>query len=316
MQTALLEIMCCPHCQGDLELHGEDRIGNEVTNGELKCHQCGKAYPIHDSIPRFVSSDEYTDAFTVEWTVFRTAQLDSQTGLKESDTTFQQFFNYPAEQLSGQRLLDAGCGKGRFAEIALNYGAEVVCVDLSYAIDAARQNLGHRPGIHFVQADIFELPFRHESFVGIYSHGVLHHTPNPPEAFAALVPLIRRGGFLTIMVYASYNKAYIRTTLYRKLTARLPKRVLVYLCYLAVPLYYVHKIPILGPFITRILLPVSVRPPTHRWRICNTFDLYSPKHVFFYDHIEVFNWFKRAGFAEIEPVHPESGVSYIGLRPA
>lgn len=316
MKESLLQMLCCPECRGDLRLERAEWVKGEVKAGSLTCAQCSQAYPIRNYIPRFVSSDAYADAFTVEWTVFRTAQLDSQTGLDLSDKTFRRFFNFPVERLAGKLLLDAGCGKGRFAEIALNYGAEVVCVDLSYAIDAARRNLKGRPGVHFVQADIFKLPFRAESFDGIYSHGVLHHTPDPPRAFESLVPLLGRGGFITIMIYAPYNKAYIQTTtLYRKLTTRLPKRLLLYLCYIAVPLWYVHKIPVLGPFITRILLPVSVNFPTHRWRICNTFDLYSPRYVFFYNHVEVFNWFKRAGLVNIEPVHPESGVSYIGVKP-
>lgn len=315
MRKEILDIICCPECHGVLLLRETEWADDEIKSGKLECAACGNLYPVRNFIPRFVSSDDYADAFTVEWTVFRTAQLDSQTGLKESDSTFLQFFNFPVGQLSGQRLLDAGCGKGRFAEIALNYGAEVVCVDLSYAIDAARQNLGSRPNIHFIQADIFNLPLRPEFFDGIYSHGVLHHTPNPPKAFQSLVPLLKAGGFFSIMVYASYNKAYIQTTtFYRKLTTRLPKRFLLILCYLAVPLYYVNKLPVLGPFITRILFPVSVNFPTHQWRICNTFDLYSPKYVFFYDHVEIFNWFKQDGFVNIEPIHPGAGISYIGLK--
>ena len=175
--------------------------------------------------------------------------------------------------------------------------------------------LGTRPHVHFIQADIFHLPFRPESFSGIYSHGVLHHTPDPPKAFQSLVPLLKPGGFFSIMVYASYNKAYIQTTtFYRKFTTHLPKRLLLYLCYLSVPLYYVNKIPVLGPFITRILFPVSVNFPTRQWRICNTFDLYSPRYVFFYDHVEVFNWYKQAGLVDIQPVNPGAGISYIGLK--
>jgi hypothetical protein len=77
----------------------------------------------------------------------------------------------------------------------------------------------------------------------------------------------------------------------------------------------VSKIPVVGPFITRILLPVSVRPPTHRWRVGNTFDLYSPKYAFTYDHVEVHEWFKRAGLVHITPVAPESGVTYVATKP-
>ncbi len=315
MREEFLGSLVCPECKHNLIVENAQWAQGEIESGDLSCTGCSQHYPIQQFIPRFVASDSYADAFTVEWTVFRTAQLDSQTGLNLSDNTFQQFFNFPAKQLAGKLVLDAGCGKGRFAEIALNYGAHVVCIDLSYAIDAAHKNLKDRVNIDFVQADIFKLPFRSETFDGIYSHGVLHHTPDPDGAFKALVPLLKQSGFFSLMVYASYNKAYIQTTtFYRKLTTRLPKRLLLYLCYLAVPLYYVNKIPVLGPFITRILLPVSVNFPTHRWRICNTFDLYSPKHVFFYTHHDVFQWYKQTGFTDITPVNPGSGISYIGAK--
>ena len=49
-------------------------------------------------------------------------------------------------------------------------------------------------------------------------------------------------------VYAKYNKAYLAMIeFYRRFTKRIPKRVLLKLCYIAVPLYYVGKIPVIGP---------------------------------------------------------------------
>ncbi len=317
MKEELLDLLVCLYCQGALELTDAQWSEGEIESGRLSCTGGKHFFPIRRFIPRFVQSDGYTDAFTLEWTEFQTAQLDSQTGLNLSDQTFRNFFNFPPAEMRGKRILNAGCGKGRFAEIALNHGADVMCVDMSFAIDAARKNLGCRRGVHFIQADIFKLPFRRESFDGIYSHGVLHHTPDPPGAFRALTPLIKPGGFISIMVYATYNKAYIKTTtFYRQFTTRLPKRLLLYLCYLAVPLYYVHKIPVFGPFITRILLPVSVNFPTHRWRICNTFDLYSPTYVHFFDHLDIFNWYKNSNLLDIQPVNQGNGISYIGFKAA
>src|SRR5262249_5395077 len=116
--------------------------------------------------------------------------------------------------------------------------------------------------------------------------------------------------------YANYNKAYLAVTeFYRRYTTRLPKRLLLKLCYVAVPLYYVSRVPVIGPFVTRLLLPVSVNPPTHHWRVGNTFDLYSPKYAFTYDHVEVTGWFERAGFARIRPVNPGNGIMYIATKP-
>jgi 2-polyprenyl-3-methyl-5-hydroxy-6-metoxy-1,4-benzoquinol methylase len=316
VKTELTELIVCPDCGADLRTELTDRSGSDIVSGVLVCVGDGHRFPIRDSIPRFVASDQYADAFALEWNSFRTDHLDSFTGLDYLDTQLQSCLTFPLDELSGKLVLDAGCGLGRFTEICLNHGARVVAVDLSGAIDAAYQNLRHRTGVHFIQADIFRLPLKQQSFDFVYSWGVLHHTPDPPTAFAQLPPLVKPGGRLMTFVYSSYNKAYLATTeLYRKLTTRLPQKLLLRLCYVAVPLYYVSKIPLVGPFITRVLLPVSVRPPTHRWRVGNTFDLYSPTYAFTYDHVEVYGWFRKAGLAEITPVAPDSGVTYVARRP-
>jgi SAM-dependent methyltransferase len=315
MREDLLELIVCPDCGAELGLQDERHCDAEVVAGWLMCAGGAHRFPIRDSIPRFVGSDQYADAFAIEWTAFRTAHLDSFTGLSYLDDQLQGCLDFPLDALEGKLVLDAGCGLGRFTEVCLNHGARVVAVDLSGAIDAARANLGHREAVHFVQADIFRLPLRPETFDFVYSWGVLHHTPDPPRAFAQLPPLVKPGGKVMAFVYARYNKAYLATTaLYRKLTTRLPKRLLLRLCYIAVPLYYVSKIPILGPFITRILLPVSVKPPTHRWRVGNTFDLYSPKYAFTYDHVDVHRWFQEAGLVDINPTAPDSGVTYVARK--
>ena len=316
MRLELLDLIECPGCGGAFEVRDVRRRDDEIESGSLVCRNGRHEYPIRHFIPRFVDEDAYADAFALEWHAFRTAHLDSFTGLDYLDRQFKEFIDFPAEALAGKLVLDAGCGLGRFSEVVLNYGGIVVAVDLSGAIDAARQNLGHRENIHFLQADIFKLPFRDETFDFAYSWGVLHHTPDPPLAFQSLPPLVRPGGKLMTMIYANYNKAYLATTeFYRHLTTRLPKRLLLKLCYIAVPLYYVGKTPLIGPFVTRILIPVSVRPPTHRWRVGNTFDLYSPKYAFTYDHVEVHRWYEHAGLTRITPVAPNSGIGYIATKP-
>jgi SAM-dependent methyltransferase len=311
----LLEILTCPDCEGELELREEQFVGDEIKEATIACAN-GHRFPVIDFIPRFVEGDAYADAFALEWTEFRTAHLERFTGLSYLDDQFSECVDFPLDSLEGKLVLDAGAGLGRFSEVVLNHGGSVVAVDLSRAIDAAYANLGDRGNAHFIQADIFRLPFRPQTFDFVYSWGVLHHTPDPPAAFKQLPRLVRPGGKLMAFLYANYNKPYIAVTeFYRRFTKRLPKRLLLKLCYIAIPLYYVSKIPVIGPFITRVLIPVSVRPPTHRWRVGNTFDLYSPEYSFHYDHVEVHRWFEQAGLECIRPVAPDGGVIYVGVKP-
>ena len=97
------------------------------------------------------------------------------------------------------RILDAGCGAGlatstRFAPGWRRSGNEFVGVDISSAIETARERLDGIEGTSFVQADILALPFRPATFDLVFSEGVLHHTPSTRRAFEALVRLLRPGG--------------------------------------------------------------------------------------------------------------------------
>ena len=144
MKQDLLDLIVCPDCGAELRVVDEVLSRAEIESGSLECEGEQHRFPIEGFIPRFVDSDDYADAFALEWNEFRTAHLDSYTGLDRLDTEFRSFLDFPIERLEGKLVLDAGCGLGRFSEIVLNYGGRVVAVDMSRAIDAARANLGAR----------------------------------------------------------------------------------------------------------------------------------------------------------------------------
>ena len=317
MRIELLDLIVCPDCQAPLDVVDPSMRGGEVQSGDLVSRGGGHRFRIRDYIPRFIDDGANADAFSLEWNTFRTAHLKRFTQLSYLEEQFNEFIDFPAERLNGKLVLDAGCGLGRFSEVVLDKGGSVVAVDLSYAIDAARENLHDREGIHFIQADIFRLPFRDGSFDFVYSWGVLHHTPDPPEAFRQLPPLVRPGGKLMIFVYAKYNKAYLATTnFYRRLTTRLPPT--------PIAEAVIHRpaaLPRLLDTRSRAVHhphpPTGKRPAPDAWLASgNTFDLYSPKYALACEHVEVYGWVEKAGLEAIRPVGAESGVSYIATKPS
>ena len=283
-----------------------------MVAGQLGCVKCGTIFPIVGGVPRFVSSDSYADAFSFEWNLHRTTQLDSSTGKTDSVDRFAQSLGFPLSELKGRLVLDIGCGTGRFAEIALNNGATVVGVDLSLAVDAAYTNIGTHPRMHIVQADVFRLPLAVDAFDVIYSLGVLHHTPDCRKAFEQLPPHLRPGGKVVITVYTDRNKYYcMSTNFWRRWTPRLPKRLLYALSHVAIPLYYLYKIPGLR-VIGMGLLPINMDPRA-KWRVLDTFDCYSPAYQSYHNFPEVFEWFEKAGLRDIRAIQPE--VTLVGSRP-
>jgi len=212
MKDKLLNFLVCPKCKNDFSLHKTVMDGNEIKEGILSCKKCLAEFSIRNYIPRFVASDSYTKNFSFEWKRWKRVQLDIYSGNKESENVFNTKTSLNKEDVKGKLVLDVGCGAGRFSEVVSRWGGEVIGVDLSYSVDAAFENIGIRENAHFVQADIFNLPFRQETFDIVFSIGVLHHTLNTKKAFNGIVAYVKQGGRLAIWVYSRHCYATIIIT--------------------------------------------------------------------------------------------------------
>ncbi len=258
MKPDFVEMLVCPKCHRSLRPPGGPDPGADIQSGELKCTE-GHTFPIVGGIPRFVDSELYVQNFGFEWNVHADTQLDNSAS-DESERTFRSKTGFTPELLRGKRVLG--------------------------------------PNVHIAQANVFELPFEDGTFDFIFSIGVLHHTPNTKAAFDNLPKLLRDKGKIAIWLYTSYGGIQWRfSDLYRRVTPRLPQRVLHTVSYASVPLYYVYKVPILG-FFLRWVLPVS-NHPKRQWRVLDTFDWYSPRYQWKHTYEEVFPWFEEHGLTDI-----------------
>ena len=314
MKREVVRILACPECKADLTPGVERAEGNEIMQGSLSCVACPATYPIRDGVPRFVADDSYASSFGRQWNWFRTVQLDSLNGTKESENTLGATTGWQDADYQGRLVLDAGAGAGRFAEIVANKGGEVVGVDLSRAIDAAFVNIGRRDRVHLVQADLFHMPFREGAFDLAYSIGVLHHTPDPRAAFDRVAAVVKKEGGLAVYLYAGYGPRLPRacSELVRGVTTRLPLPLMFWLSSLSVPAHYVYRLPIVGK-VLRVFLSIS-QHPNWRWRWLDTFDWYTPKHQWKFLYPEVVRWFRACGFTDITVF--DDPIRVRGVRPA
>jgi SAM-dependent methyltransferase len=298
LKRSALRILACPRCKGALELHVQAEQEHEVTEGDLTCRVCAGTYPIRSRIPRFVDSGAYADSFGFQWNRFRLVQLDSRNGTRSSELTLAETTSWTDADYRGRLVLDAGVGAGRFAEVAAKKGAEVVGIDLTRAVEAAHANVGHLDNVHLIQADIFAMPFRDETFDLAYSIGVLHHTHDVHTAFGKVAAAVKPGGMMAVYLYAAYGVDRHFSDALRVLTTRLPLRVMFGLSAAAVPLYYLYRVPVAGRILAR-LAPISLNPDW-RWRWLDTFDWYTPRYQWKLRYPEVLRWFRESGFTDIQ----------------
>ncbi|MFN2453680.1 MAG: class I SAM-dependent methyltransferase [Pyrinomonadaceae bacterium] len=109
---------------------------------------------------------------------------------------------------AGKRVLDAGCGQGRWTRSLLELGAVVTAIDYSEAgLKRTRQICGATERLTTRRVNLLELPddLRQQSFDLVFSFGVLHHTGDTWGALHNVAPLVGEGGALFLYLYGAQS---------------------------------------------------------------------------------------------------------------
>lgn len=188
------------------------------------------------------------------------------------------------EWFRGRRVLDAGCGIGRWTLGLLRLGCHVTAVDQSphglQAAEAYMRKLAPQAlaegRLELLQADLLTPPaaLLARRFDLVFSFGVLHHTGDTRRALENVAGLVGEQGLLFLYLYGTRS-------------LDLAKRgVLLGLRTLLAPLPFRAKARAL-----RLLLPGR---DTHQ-----AFDTFSPLINDTYGHETVEGWLSELGFAEV-----------------
>jgi len=192
--------------QGKWKLESEKHIGDVILEGKLTKGE--KILPIVGGILR-CSSQDYAEGFGLQWKKFNRLQIDSLIRkvpgamLGKTHMSFNRFWNdtdWKPKDLHSKTILEVGCGAGRFTEIMLEAGAEIVSIDLSDAVEANYET-NKKGQVLFCQADILDLPFEDEVFDFIFCFGVLQHTPDPAKTYSYMLDKLKPGGELAVDCY-------------------------------------------------------------------------------------------------------------------
>ncbi|MGI9076488.1 MAG: class I SAM-dependent methyltransferase [Gemmatimonadaceae bacterium] len=108
------------------------------------------------------------------------------------------------EWFAGKRVLDAGCGQGRWTKVLLELGALVTAVDFSEAGLARTRSLaGDTDRLTTRRVNLLDIPsdLATERFDLVFSFGVLHHTGHTWQALENVARLVGDGGAMFLYLY-------------------------------------------------------------------------------------------------------------------
>ena len=279
----------------------------------------GKGYPVTNRVARFVAapSQEWplevlgippalggqvqagdsVASFGMQW------QWDSAPRT-EQDLRWRvaERFGLAPSDLSGLRVLDAGCGAGAQSAFLARQGATVTSVDLSDAIEVAAR-LPDLQKASLAQADLLKLPLADASFDLVYCEGVLQHTADAGLVLRELRRVLRPGGRLLATHYTIPRRLVSRARYrlregIRHATRNTPQEVLFLASGAGAAL---AQIPVLGWFLKNTIVVANPRMPGLKPTWSATYDTFGThSYQRFLRHADFLALVKGAGFARTD----------------
>lgn len=292
----------------------------EEVGDELRREDGDGGYAITGGIPRFVG-DLDAGAHQIQRVFdYEHARFERSYHVRFSDDLAARLLEdceLPAEFFAGKRVLDAGCGSGRWSYAMSELGADVWAMDLTASgVQSLAAATADRSNVHICQGDLFRPPFAPASFDFVMSWGVLHHTRSTRDAFASVARLVRPGGTFYVMIYPP--APYLQgpgTDLLRMFMRRLSDERRYRAC---------RRLVVRNPWLARVLNLFVMNGYVDRAAgedevaavQFGLFDAYSPRYNFRHPAAEVVRWFREEGFREVVVVDGTGNVRVRGTRPA
>ncbi|MBL4716033.1 MAG: hypothetical protein COC01_09970 [Bacteroidetes bacterium] len=228
-------------------------------------------------------------SFGMEWSIFDYDKDKTWIfGRDERKERFLKEINANTEDLKGKFSIDVGCGNGVLTSAISEFGLISFGIDVSDSIERAYEN-NTQLNVHYIQADLQNLPFQTQFFDLIYSSGVIHHTNNTELSFSCIAEFIKPAGKLYVWLYHPIdNLKHHALNRLRSFTNKLPLKIQ----YL---LYLIFLVP-------QALVKARLKGIKRNWReqLINFFDVLSPEFRFEHTIEEVETWYLKREFTKPE----------------
>lgn len=238
------------------------------------------------------------DAFGYQPTNF----LDNYDDFRYIFSSFTRSF-LDASDFADKRMLEIGCGSGMPAVAATGMGAEVVGIDIGGAVESAYEQNLQEPLLHAVQVDAYCPPVV-DNFDAVYSVGVLPHITDPVRTLQGVSRRMRPGTPLLLWVYGKREWWYQPIEWSRKITRRIPLRMLRSIALLLAllsevvflsPYRVLSRVPVLRALAERIPGRIYARFP-FRENYIGWFDRHVAHVAYYFSAEDIDFMLRKTGF--------------------
>jgi SAM-dependent methyltransferase len=192
---ALRQLLACPQCGG-------------VLLADWSCAGCAAGFEAPGGVPNLrASASARTEAVRAfyghaPFPGYRERETIASLRARAERSDFARLLDLAIP--GDARIVEVGCGTGQMSLYLaraerLVIGADLTRASLLLGADAARRFGMDR--VMFVETDLNRPGLKSGAFDVVYCSGVLHHTPDPHAAFAAVVRLARPGGLIVLGLY-------------------------------------------------------------------------------------------------------------------
>lgn len=169
-------------------------------------------YFIGKEIYQLPTAGQTRSSFDFQWDKLPPGRfnLENNDFRKEAAGYVCEFTNFRPEWFQGKKVIDVGCGAGRYSWAMCSMGAEVLSIDQSpHGLERTAKVCRDFPSHRTKRVDLLEPLNIDETFDLVWSFGVLHHTGDTYGAFKAITHLVRPDGYIFLMLYGEPRKGLL-----------------------------------------------------------------------------------------------------------